>query len=142
MNFFLDEYLDYLQESSSTAPAKFIILLGMFYAIFKHWQHRQEIINGYCKKYKGDPLNLDICVATKQIDNAQKIINQLRQSRHTCSDTRNPSRCQEKVRYYIKKYEDRIEDLQKLVKKRKEKMAKKIYKEKLRKIKKQYKKDS
>jgi len=139
MNFFLDEYLDYLQESSAMQPAKFLIVVGFLYAIFKKWQQRQEIINGFCKKYKGDPLRLDICIAEKQIKNAKEIIRDLSRSKHTCDNTRSPKRCYEKVRYYVDKYKDKTHDLEKLIRKRKEKILKRKYKEKLRKIKQKYK---
>jgi len=137
MNVFLDEYLDYLQDSSAS---RVFVGLGLIYAAFKNWKQKQEIINTHCKKYKDDSLKLDICVAGVQIENSKKIINQLKASRHTCSNTRSPHRCEEKVRYYISKYQEKIYDLSKLINKRKLKMAKKEYREKIKKIKQRYKK--
>lgn len=132
MNFFLDEYLDYLQDSSAT---KVFIGIGLIYSAFKNWKQRHEIENGECKKYKEDSHRLDVCVAEVQIKKSKTIISQLKAARHTCADTGSPSRCQEKVRYFIDKYEEKIYDLSKLVYKTKLKISKKEYKEKLKKIK-------
>ena len=133
----LNEYLDYIQDSAVTKPAGFFIALGLIYALFKKWQKRKEIENGYCKKFKGDSLQLDLCVYKIQIKNGDTISNQLKQHGHTCSQSRRPERCREKVRYYIDKYERRMLDLEKKIQKVKFKIVKKQYKEKIRKIKQQ-----
>ena len=50
MNFLLEDYLDYLQDSN--APAGVFVAVGLVYAAFKNWKTRQEISNKFCKKHK------------------------------------------------------------------------------------------
>jgi signal recognition particle subunit SEC65 len=134
MNILLEDYLDYLQDSN--APAGIFIALSLVYSAFKNWKSRQNISNTFCKKYKGDTIRTDICIAERQMKNAKTIIKQLQGARHTCEDGRYPGRCREKVRYYIQKYQDKIIDLNKRLTKKKIKLVKRQYKEKLRHIKK------
>ena len=136
-DFIVREYLDYIQDGSLTQPAGFFIAIGLLYSLFKQWQKRKEIEDGYCKKFKGDPLKVDLCVYKKQLKNGKSIISQLKKHGHTCSRTRSPGKCREKVRYFIDKYEKRILDLEKKIQKVKFKIAKKQYKEKIRSIKQQ-----
>jgi hypothetical protein len=138
MDSLVNEYLDYLQEGSLAQPAGVFIAVGLLYAIYKKWQKVRVIENGPCKKYKGKPSKLAMCVVKTQMKNSKNIIKQLQNSRHTCRDTRHPSRCQEKVRYYIEKYKERIEDAEVRMKKLKFKEAKQAYKLKLRKIKQKF----
>jgi len=133
MNLLLEDYLDYIQDSN--APAGVFVALSLVYSAFKNWKSRQNISNTFCKKYKGDSIRTDICIAERQIKNAKTIIKQLQGAKHTCKDTRYPGRCREKVRYYTEKYQQKIYDLNKRLNKKKLKLAKKQYKEKVRHIK-------
>lgn len=137
-NYIVEDYLEHLQESRQGAG--FLIIGGLIYAAYKNWKNRQEIINGYCKKFKGDSIRLDLCVAESQVKNAEEIIKQLRRSQHTCEDTKKPQRCYEKVRYYLNKYNEKIVHLNQKIYKLKLKLAQRDYREKLKKQKQKYKK--
>ena len=135
MDNLVEEYLDDLNEGSATNPAGFFIAIGFLYAIFKQWEKRKEIENGYCKEYKGKGAHLDLCVYKKQLDHCIGIINQLQKHADTCSKTRKPGRCREKVRYYIDKYKKKALGLEKKIEKTKFKISKKEYKDKVKNIK-------
>jgi len=138
MDYIVEDYLEYLQEEPKISG--FLIAGSLIYAIYKSWKRRNEIINAYCQKYKGDSIKVDICVAKKQLDNSKDIIRQLDRSKHTCEDTARPSRCYEKVRYYIQKYNDKIVDLNKDIYNLRLKLSKREYKSKMKKYKEKYQK--
>jgi len=133
MKYIVEDYLEYIQDEQQ--GSKFLIIGGLLYAAYKHWKNRQEIINGYCKKEKGESLKLEICVCEVQIKNSLEIIRQIERSKHTCEDTQRPNRCYEKVRYYLQQYNDRIVELNNKIYKLKLKLAKREYKEKMKKYK-------
>lgn len=139
MKYIVEDYLYYLHEGN-TQGAGFLIVGGLFYAAYKNWKNRQEIINGYCNKQKGDSIKLEICIAEVQIKNSKEIIRQIGNSKHTCENSPRPSRCYEKVRYYLQKYNEKIVDLDRKIYKEKLKLSKREYKEKMRKYKQKHQK--
>ena len=138
MKYIIEDYLDYLQERPQGAG--FLVIGGLLYAAYKNWKNKQEIINGYCRKDKGDSIKLEICVAEVQIKNSKEIIRQIEVSKHTCEDTVRPQRCYEKVRYYLQKYNDKIIDLNNKTYNLKLKLSKRQYKERMKKYKQKYEK--
>jgi hypothetical protein len=133
MKYIVEDYLDYLQEKFQGAGL--LIFGGIMYAIYKTWRNRQEIINEYCKQYKGDSLKLDICIVESQIKKSKEIINQLQTSKHTCEKTPKPQRCYEKVNYYLDKYNSKIVQLNRKLDILQLKVSQREYKEKIKKFK-------
>jgi hypothetical protein len=137
MNDLVEEYLNYLHEGSASSGAGFLIVGGILYSLFKQWQKKKDVEKGFCSKFKGDRLRLDLCVYEKQLENTKEILSKLKTHGHTCDQSRRPVRCREKVRYFIEKYEDRAVEIEKKIQKVKFKIAKREYKERIKNIKKQ-----
>lgn len=136
MDYLVEEYLDYLHEGAARSVSGFLVVGSLFYAIYKQWQKKKEIENGFCKKFKDDRLRLDVCIYETQIKNTKDILSQLKKHGHTCEGSRRPGRCREKVRYFIEKYEKKALDIERKLQKIKFKIAKRDYKERLKNIKK------
>ena len=52
MKYIVEDYLEYIQDTQQVGG--FLVVTGLIYAAYKNWKNRQEIINGYCRKHKGD----------------------------------------------------------------------------------------
>jgi hypothetical protein len=139
MKYILEDYLDYIQDSNNQG-AGFLLVGGLMYAAYKNWKSRHEIVNGYCRKEKGNHLKLEICIAEVQIKNSKEIINQIEKVKHTCEETTRPQRCYEKVRYYLRKYNDKIVHLNKRIHNLKLKLSEREYKRKMKMVKQKYQK--